>query len=125
MDSSRFLTRSLIENPWGKPVARILEAAIQAVEPGAAVHKALRREGDRLIIGEKTYDLARIRHIYVVGAGKAGAPMVQAVAQTLSDSLTAGIVIVKDGYAKNTGEIHRVTLLEAAHPVPDQRGVQA
>lgn len=125
MDSSRFLTRSLIENPWGKSVTRILAAAIQAVEPGAAVHKTVRRERDRLIIGEKTYDLVSIGHIYVVGAGKAGTPMAQAVAQILGDYLTAGIAIVKDGYAKIIGEINRVTLIEAAHPVPDQRGVQA
>jgi len=119
------MTDSLKRFPWGGAVARILAAAILAVEPGAAVHRALRREADRLTIGEKAYDLAKIRHLYVTGAGKAGAPMAQAAGQILGDHLSAGIVIVKDGYAKNIRSIKGLTLLEAAHPVPDQRGVQA
>jgi hydroxypyruvate reductase len=125
MDPSSFLTDSLKRFPWGGAVARVLTAAILAVEPGAAVHKVLRREGDRLTLGEKAYDLSKIRHVYVIGAGKAGAPMAYAAVEILGDHLSAGIVIVKDGYAKNSGDIQDLTLLEAAHPVPDQRGVQA
>jgi len=125
MDPSRFMTESMKKFPWGGAVARILAAALLAVEPGAAVHKALHREADWLTIGGKTYDLAKIHHVYVIGAGKAGAPMAQATEQILGEHLTTGIVIVKDGYAKNTSDLKDITLLEAAHPVPDQRGVQA
>ena len=125
MDPSCFLTGSLKKFPWGGTVTRILAAAILAVEPGAAVHRALRREADQLTIGEKTYDLARIRRVYVIGAGKAGAPMARAAVKILGDHPSAGIVIVKDGYAKYFGDIKGLTLLEAAHPVPDRRGIQA
>ena len=75
MDPSCFMTDSLKRFAGGGAVARVLAAAILAVEPGAAVHKVLRREGDRLTMGEKAYDLSKIRHVYVIGAGKAGAPM--------------------------------------------------
>ena len=55
-------------------IITILDAALNAVDPYRAVQAVLQLEGHRLVIGEQRYDLDHFRHIYVIGAGKAGAP---------------------------------------------------
>jgi len=113
--------------PWGESVCRVLAAAIQAVEPGAAVKRHLERSGSQLILDGRSYDLEHFSRIFLVGAGKAGAPMTQAAASLLGDRLTGGVVVVKEGYAGGglTALPPSVLLLEGGHPLPDERGVQA
>jgi len=101
---------------------RIYGAAVRAVDPRAATIRALRRTGDTLIIGDATFDLASIRHLYVVGFGKAAAPMAQGVEAILGDRLTAGCVVTKYGHAMPTA---RIEVREAAHPTPDAACVDA
>lgn len=98
----------------------IFAAALQAVDPAVALKDHVRRAGDSLDIAEKFYDLARVRRIVVVGAGKASALMAQAVEPLLGDKIFAGLVLVKDGYAQPT---NNVRIVEAGHPIPDVRGV--
>jgi glycerate 2-kinase len=104
-----------------KQVVPILTAALAAVDPAAAVRRSLHHVGDQLTIGARAYDLRTIEHIYVVGAGKAGAPMTQAVEEVLGEWITAGSVTVKYGYTATTD---RVALVEAGHPVPDEAGLR-
>src|SRR5690606_16737756 len=104
------------------PVVAVLEAALAAVDPFAATRAFLTRQDDTLIAGSHTYDLARIRRIFVIGAGKAGAPMSQAVEAVLGDRISAGLVAVKTGHSAPT---HHVEIVEAAHPRPDAAGVEA
>ncbi|MEA3407049.1 MAG: glycerate kinase [Chloroflexota bacterium] len=104
-----------------RQIVSILEEALDAVDPATAVKRHLRRERDALFIGDVRYDLDDFSDIYVVGAGKAGAPMAQAVEEVLGDRITAGCMNVKYGYALPT---QRIELTEAAHPIPDQQGVE-
>jgi len=103
-----------------RQIVAVLQAALDAVEPGVAVQRHLRRDGELLWVGDSAYDLRRYRQVYVVGAGKAGAPMAQAVEQALGDRIAAGLVNVKYGYTLPTG---LVRLNEAGHPIPDEAGV--
>ncbi len=103
-------------------VTRVMSAALSAVEPGEAVRRALRRDGDRLEVGARTYHLSRYRRVLLVGAGKAGAPMAAAVERVLGDRVREGLVVVKDGHL---GPTRVARLREAEHPVPDERGVRA
>jgi glycerate 2-kinase len=142
MNPELLQTASLRATPWGAPVTRILAAALAAAEPAAAVERYLRREGDVLHAGERTYDLARYEQVFLVGAGKAGAPMARAAAEVLGDRLAGGVVVVKEGYAEETRRQEdtetgggaspslvslspdlQVSLIEAGHPIPDGRGV--
>lgn len=102
--------------------SQIIGAALASVDPWRAVTDALHLKGDILGVGEQTVDLARYGRIVVVGAGKAGAPMAQAVEQVLDGRIGAGRVVVKDGHGAPT-EI--IEVMEASHPVPDDRGVEA
>jgi glycerate 2-kinase len=103
-------------------VARVMSAALTAVDPAEAVRRALIREGDRLQVAGKSYNLGHYNRVVVVGAGKAGAPMAAAVEEVLGDRVRAGLVVVKEGHL---GPARVVRLREADHPVPDQRGVDA
>ena len=118
-----FQSAVLTPNPaLRQSIMTVLEAALQAVDPYQAVQAVLQRKGNLLTVGDREYDLNQFRRIYVVGAGKAGAPMTQAVEATLGDRVEAGLVVVKTGHhALNTC----VELVEASHPVPDLAGVEA
>lgn len=124
MEHTRLLTGSLRASPMGETIARVLAAALAAVEPAAAVARHLRRDGDLLLAGDRAIDLRAVGRVIVVGAGKAGEPMARAAAAILGDRLSAGLVVVKDGHL-GEGPVERVRLVEAGHPVPDERGVAA
>ncbi len=99
---------------------RIFLKGVAAVEPAAAVKRCCRREGGHLVAGESAFDLSSYRRIFVVGAGKASAPMASALEEILRDRVTGGIVNVKYGY---TSPLEHIELVEAGHPLADQNGV--
>lgn len=99
----------------------IFQKGLEAVEPALAVRRHCRIQDDRLIIGDRSHDLSQIENIYVVGAGKASAPMAQAMENILKDRLTEGVVNVKYGH---TAALKNIRLVQAAHPLPDQQGVE-
>jgi hydroxypyruvate reductase len=98
-------------------VVRVMQAALAAVEPGEAVRRALRREGDVLTVRAHSYDLSKYDRIVVVGAGKASAPMAAAVEEVLGERVADGLVVVKHGHTHPT---RTVQLREASHPIPDE-----
>lgn len=108
--------------PTRDDLLAIMEAALVAVDPAAAVHRAMHREGDVLALGTQRIDLATIERVIVLGAGKAGAPMAQAVEALLGDRIAAGYIIVKDDHSAPTS---RITLSEASHPMPNAAGLAA
>lgn len=93
----------------------ILSAALEAVDPIAAVKRQMSLEGDELRVGERTYDLDKYRGIYVIGGGKAGGAMAKATENILGDRLTAGVINTKYGYLADT-KVVRIN--EAGHPLP-------
>ncbi len=94
----------------------IFDAARQAADPRAAVRRALQRQGDHLRVAGRTYDLAAVRRVFVIGFGKASAAMAQEVEAILDDRLTDGWVSVKYGHL---APVQRIHLHEAGHPLPD------
>ncbi len=60
---------------------------------------------------------------FVAGAGKAAAAMAQAVENAWpSDAQLKGLVVTRYGHALPT---HRIKVIEAGHPIPDEQGEQA
>lgn len=100
----------------------LAQAALAAVEPGAAVRAHARLVDNTLSVDGHVYDLRALDHVYVVGAGKASAPMAQAIEGILDDRITDGVVSVKYGY---TAPTRRIQIDQAGHPIPDERAVQA
>jgi glycerate 2-kinase len=85
--------------PETPQIAQVLAAALQAVDPAAAVRAHLALEGESLRIGGERYDLREIKRILVIGGGKAGAPMAAAVTDILGERISAGAVNVKYGHS--------------------------
>jgi glycerate 2-kinase len=106
----------------------IFNAAVEAVDPYRAVRLNVEVDGDELVVatagGAVRLPLPKAGRgrVLVVGAGKGTAPMAQALEEILGDRLDQGIICVKDGHGLDLG---RVEVLEASHPVPDERGVKA
>lgn len=100
----------------------IVEHALAAVDPLTATHAHVRRQGSRLTIGRRTYDLAHYANIYVIGAGKATYKPAVAMEAILGDRITDGFIAVKDG---QKGPLKKIRLGETAHPVPDERSLAA
>jgi hydroxypyruvate reductase len=100
----------------------IFHAALQAVDPGEAIRTHVRRDGDRLWVSGREYDLGRYTALSLVGMGKAGAAMAAALEALLGERVRGGHVIVKYGHG---APLRRVTLHEATHPIPDEAGVRA
>lgn len=100
----------------------VVEAALAAVDPFAAVRACLRGDERGLRAGERFYAYDDYDRILVLGAGKAAAPMAQAVESVLGERLSNGCVVVKYGHEAPT---RRVRVLQAGHPVPDAAGLAA
>jgi len=99
----------------------ILDAALAAVAPDGALSRHVRVQGDQLIVGDRQYGLSS-RRLLVVGAGKGAAPMAAALEGLLGKRITQGQIIVKEGHGL---PLRHIRLVEAGHPVPDERGERA
>ena len=102
--------------------ARLVRAALDAVDPAQAVRSAVRREGHLLQVGERMVDLERYERVFIVGGGKAGAPMAQALVEILGDRLAAGWINVKQGHLIDAEPAPALTIHQASHPIPDEAG---
>lgn len=105
-----------------RAAAQILDQALRAADPRPAIARRVRVEGNAVVIAGKAHPLPAHGRVLVVGAGKAGAPMAQAIEDILGDRVTAGVVVVKTGH---TVPLRRIRLREAGHPLPDNSGVAA
>ncbi|KAA3643231.1 MAG: DUF4147 domain-containing protein [Chloroflexi bacterium] len=123
--SRDFGSQTLKHAPWGPSVTRIMAAALAAVDPRTAMQATLKVKGNQIIVEDHKYNLDAYERIFIIGAGKAATPMTEAAVMLLEDRITDGLVITKDGHAGSSDHIGPVRIIEAAHPLPDQRGVDA
>jgi hydroxypyruvate reductase len=61
--------------------------------------------------------------VIVIAVGKAAPSMARGAADVLGNRIDRGIVLTKDGHLD--GEVQGFDLFEAAHPIPDERGIIA
>ncbi|MEJ5365931.1 MAG: glycerate kinase [Desulfosoma sp.] len=99
----------------------IYRAGLAAVDPEAAVHGKVRRQGNRLAVSDHVLDLDAFQRVFLLGAGKGTAPMAKALEDILGERMDEGVIVVKYGHGVPLG---RVRVLEAAHPIPDAAGVR-
>lgn len=109
----------------------ILSAGLEASDPAAAIGRFLSVEGETLAVrtrdGErKSFGVGGAGRVFVLAAGKAAGAMAGATAEILGGLVSGGVVVTKDGH--EVPEAARKAGLEvclAAHPEPDERGVEA
>jgi len=97
----------------------ILSAGLAAADPGAAVLRSVRLEGDELLAGGKRFEAERVS---VLAVGKAAGAMAAAACELLGERLAGGLVVTKDGHEAGPESLET---LFASHPEPDERGVEA
>lgn len=102
-------------------IQELFLTGLNAVRPDTALKRECRIKGNQLSIDESLFSLDHFENIYIVGAGKGTAPMAKSMEEILGERLTGGIIVVKYGH---TESLNKVQLIEAAHPVPDEAGVQ-
>jgi len=119
----QFQASILTPNPvHRRAMVTVLEAALAAVDPRQATLALFHEENNILSVGQQRYDLNRFQRIFIVGAGKAGGPMVQAVETVLGERIRTGLVVVKTDHSAPTTHVE---IVEATHPVPNAAGVDA
>ncbi|HEX8845886.1 MAG TPA: DUF4147 domain-containing protein [Pyrinomonadaceae bacterium] len=122
----------------------IFDRALESLDAGAAVRRAVTLEGPRLKIFDTTLDLVEGRTgIYAIAIGKAALPMAAALTETLGERLTAGIIAapVQDADWKTTGIDSQISnqqssilnpllsgrwrLFKGGHPLPNLESLEA
>ncbi len=108
---------------------RIWSAAIAGAATDRLVRKAVVREGDRLHVGGREFDLGASERVFVVAFGKAAVPMADELARLLGDVIAGGVVVppawTRAGGAPPAAAHPRLETMPAAHPLPDARSVAA
>jgi len=100
----------------------IIEHTLHALDPYVATKKLVSLHGELLNVGHLHFDLSRRGNVYVIGAGKATFPIAKALEEILSERITEGLIIVKEGQG---GTLERIKIRRAAHPIPDEKGFRA
>ena len=115
---------SIYNSPYRAAIQAAQEAALAAVEPGAAVGRCVRLAGECLIVADRRYELADVERIWVVGAGKAATAMVAELRTILGPRIAGGLAVTKYGHVDPRLDCGPVTMVEAGHPLPDPMGVE-
>lgn len=97
----------------------ILEAGLEAADPGREVRAHVHLNGNNLVVYGKEFDLNRYARIFLFGAGKATLPITQVLEEMLGDRISDGVVILKKG---SQSTLRRVQVFYGAHPIPDEEG---
>ena len=116
-----------VERKLRRQALSIFRAALAAADPGAAIRRHVRLRDGVLLAGRTRYPLRGIRKIHVVGAGKAGGAMAQAIEKLGLPAALRGTSLINVKYG-HTGKPARsaarwIECNECGHPVPDERGV--
>ncbi len=106
-----------------RTVMDLVRAAIDAVEPEAAVRRSMQRHGNALIVDGTVLDLSGVARVRVIGLGKAAVPMTSAIESMFPDLPLEGAAV-----APSAAPVNRLRVLAGSHPVPDEssaRGAEA
>ena len=102
-----------------KHANQIFRHVLDILDPGQLVKEKVSIRDSTLIVEEREYNLNNYENIYVVGGGKASAPMAKAMEGLLGDKIDNGIIVVKYDHGLSLKKIETV---EASHPIPDENG---
>ena len=100
--------------------------AVSAVDPAQRLKEMIHIEKDRLLIktdenSGKIFRPDAFKRIYLIGAGKASASMAQAIEEIFGDRMARGVIATKYGHVL---PLQRTEMIEAGHPIPDQKGYE-
>jgi len=115
-------TTTIQNHPRGNDIAKILSSCIEAVEPGNAVRRFVKREKNLLCIADQIYNLDEFEQVTVLGLGKATQAMSLALLDLLAPHPTRGLLIPKQAFDSPASGF---TVSPGGHPVPTQASIIA
>ncbi|MEY3989213.1 MAG: hypothetical protein RI985_294 [Chloroflexota bacterium] len=120
MDISHFATYSTRRHQAGRDLQAILQAATQAALPSPRIQAFVRSDETHVWVGDEMFTPTRV---ILLAVGKAAPAMAAAAHAQLGRHLSHGLVIYKD----DDGSLRspQLSYIQAGHPVPDQRSVDA
>jgi glycerate 2-kinase len=101
----------------------VAEAGLRACDPAAAAERLVWLEGGCLILDGHRHHLDPDGRILVLGSGKASLRIGYALEKLLGERLDGGAIVVRD--SDPSMPLERIELIKAAHPLPDERSMEA
>ena len=101
------------------------QAALAAADPTAAVTRALRLDGEHLVVAEQVVPLERESRVWLIALGKASCGMAQGALAAVGERITAGVVAHPHGAGTSAMWPRGVLRFDAGHPLPDEGSLRA
>ena len=105
-----------------KDARELFDQALTEADPGKCVLEHIKLRGNRLRVGEKSFNLPDFESLYVVAFGKAASSMATALEELLGDRITEGIVVSN---VRSRRAFEKMDFHLSSHPVPDEKSVEA
>ena len=103
---------------------KILEYAINSVNPNEAMLRSISINKNILTIGEDEYRLDSYHRIIVLGGGKASGCMAEALESIIGDRISNGAIIVLEG-TQSKYNLNHISTYGASHPIPNEKNVES
>ena len=103
---------------------KILEYAINSVNPNEAMLRSISLNKKILTIGEDEYRLDSYHRIIVLGGGKASGCMAEALESIIGDRISNGAIIVLEG-TQSKYNLNHISTYGASHPIPTEKNVES
>ncbi len=125
-DADIFRNKILNRNgSLGTAACKIIDAAIEAVNPYDCVADYVKSTETVLEIGHHHIDYGSVKRIFVIGFGKASVPMAKALIDILGEKITFVKVITKDEhFLSENGYQDILEVYLGGHPLPTRDSVK-
>jgi len=101
---------------------QIFKAAVAAANPMTLVQQHLHADIKNIQIGSHGIERSSINKFIVIAVGKAAAAMAAQSEQQLGKIITEGLCVTKYHHGL---PLKKIKLIEAAHPIPDEKSLEA
>jgi glycerate-2-kinase len=106
-------SEQLATTPLRRDALAVVEAAFTAIDTEGVIARQVSFDGRILTVAGRSFDLAGVRHVHVIGFGKASCDAAAALERILGDRIASGMVI---GNAPRVCET--ITAVVGTHPLP-------
>jgi glycerate 2-kinase len=106
-----------MNQPANELASEIFRAALKSVDP----HALVRAYADQV---RKDFQGGRYKRVLVTGFGKASCLMAKGLEAGLADLISCGTIITKYGHCTFPNVPEKISVVEAAHPLPDENGIK-
>jgi len=108
--------KKLAKTPRRKIALEIVNAGIKAINPEKAIRENILFKNNIFQIKNKKFDLSKIKHLYVLGIGKAAYKTGKALEKILGSKIKEGVLLDIEN-----GALKHLKAYKGTHPLPSQK----